>query len=543
MVATVRTFSTLATAGSYTLSPQGQVLVGRTVANTQFLRALVRHGSFEQYVLFIGENGDRLELEKLSADWDTGRLKLRHLLELPHALANGEVDVVHHNTPGDKLFDLFWLRNRYAKKTIPVTGQVHSLSYPRMPRDDLAARWLQPRACDAIFCSSQVGRLALEKTFAQLPEASPLPCSFPVVPLGVDLEQVQGGDRAGARSRLSIPENAFVLLSMARFSEYDKTDLFPFMQVVRQLFRSPKDATAPVYVLLAGARQGTQTPEMLQLWSKVLGFEGRLRLLVDFPETDKKHLLAASDVFVSPCDNVQETFGQSVVEAMAAGLPVVVSDFDGYKDTVEEGTGLRSPTRLNVDWDELSDLAPILYERPLHLLLGQSVEVDLGALFEALSGLHQSPERRRALGDAARAAAEARFSWKNVIPQYEAVWKALAAKPPPAAQPGPHPLRMDLGEVFSHYPTARQAPSRKVQRTHFSKELIVPGAGLKYVLYPELKHLFSLDDVVPLLERAEGPLTVEALLAHAQSLFPQKAPWVAQLMVSWMLKHGLLASA
>ena len=54
---------------------------------------------------------------------------------------------------------------------------------------------------------------------------------------------------------------------------------------------------------------------------------------------------AASDLFVSLSDNLQETFGITPVEAMAAGLPVVVSDWDGYKDTVVEGvTGYRVPT-------------------------------------------------------------------------------------------------------------------------------------------------------------------------------------------------------
>ena len=44
-------------------------------------------------------------------------------------------------------------------------------------------------------------------------------------------------------------------------------------------------------------------------------------------------------------DNIQETFGLTPVEAMAAGLPCVVSDWNGYKDTVADGeTGFRIPT-------------------------------------------------------------------------------------------------------------------------------------------------------------------------------------------------------
>ena len=43
---------------------------------------------------------------------------------------------------------------------------------------------------------------------------------------------------------------------------------------------------------------------------------------------------AAADIFVSLSDNIQETFGLTPVEAMAAGLPVVASDWDGYRETI-----------------------------------------------------------------------------------------------------------------------------------------------------------------------------------------------------------------
>ena len=47
--------------------------------------------------------------------------------------------------------------------------------------------------------------------------------------------------------------------------------------------------------------------------------------------------LAAADVAISLVDNAQETFGLAVAEAMAAGLPLVVSDWSGYRDLVRNG--------------------------------------------------------------------------------------------------------------------------------------------------------------------------------------------------------------
>lgn len=67
---------------------------------------------------------------------------------------------------------------------------------------------------------------------------------------------------------------------------------------------------------------------------------------VDGNHQEYRHRIwRAADLFVSLADNIQETFGLSPIEAMAASLPVVVSDWDGYKDTVRHGIdGFRVPT-------------------------------------------------------------------------------------------------------------------------------------------------------------------------------------------------------
>ncbi|MBE2253851.1 MAG: glycosyltransferase family 4 protein [Myxococcus sp.] len=536
----MRTLAALAVPGTWT--HPGGVLVGRTVANAALLEALLEHGSFERVLMVAGEDADLPPLEALTGAWKLppGRLGAAHVFQLPALLRGGAIDVLHHPAHVERLFDLVALRDRYATKATPVTGQTHSLSYPRLHQE--LARWplLAPSPTDAIFCSSTVGRRTLEVCFDDVEAAfrarglaTPLPrWNLPHVPLGVDVEALTPLPRADAKQALGLPAGRVVLLTLARFTEYDKLDAFPLLQVFASLVH---DEQLDVHLVLAGARQGTKTPEMLSLWAKVLKVEDRVTLKVDFADAEKRTLLSAADVFVSPVDNLQETFGQSVVEALAAGLPVVASDFDGYKDTVDDEVGRRVTTRLGVDWGPLSELGPLLYERPLHLVLGQSVEVDLGHLRQTLSELVRDASLRERLGKAARARATARYDWKVVVRQLEATWRDLAARAfTPAATP--HPLRLDFAGAFGHFPTeAAMNPARRLARTAFSR-----APGQSWVIYPELGTLLSDDDVRRALAFCEAPRPWSELVAHLGSSLGHREPWVASFIATWLVKHGLL---
>lgn len=536
-----KTLGMLASPGTW--STPGGPLVGRTVANAQFLKALLRYSSFEELSLFIGETADLPALEQLTQDWNVSeeRLAAYTVWQLPELLARGRLDVLHHASHVDRLYDLLAVRDRFAPKTVPVTGQIHSLSYPRFHQELARHVFIPPSASDGLFCSSTAGRTVIEKSLAAIERAAKdqgftgeLPrWDLPQVPLGVDLQAVVGGERVKTRQALNVPDNAVVLCCLARFTEYDKLDLFPVVRVLERLVNAPSPGAPPVYLLLAGARQGTKTPEMLELWARHLGVADRLRLKVDFKDEEKKDLLAASDVFISPVDNVQETFGQSVIEAMAAGLPVVASDFDGYKDTVDASVGVRVPTRLNVDWSELSELAPLLYERPLHLVLAQSIEVDLAAFEAALRDLVGNRVKRDQLAKAAAARGRSHYDWSVVIPRYEYEWNRLAAT---GAKPKarPHPLRLDYGDFFGHFPTGAFDPSRLMERGPKANE---------FVIYPELKHLFVEEDVRALLINTPSPRTLAELEAEMLERLEDRRPWLARFVVGWLVKQGLLVPA
>ena len=100
---------------------------------------------------------------------------------------------------------------------------------------------------------------------------------------------------------------------------------------------------------------------------------------------------AAADVFVSPATG-QESFGIVLVEAMAAGVPVVASDIAGYREVVRDGVdGLLVPPN------------------------------DPNTLAAAIRRVLSEPELAAALKAAGRSRAQA-FSWQAVAPRIEAVY-------------------------------------------------------------------------------------------------------------------------
>ena len=115
---------------------------------------------------------------------------------------------------------------------------------------------------------------------------------------------------------------------------------------------------------------------------------------------------------------------------MAASLPVLVSDWDGYKDTVRHGVdGFRVPTCMPSAGDGL-ELAS-LYERGLinyDMYCGfacEFVAVDIQKTAEYFETLIASKELRLQMGKAAHERALERYDWGVVLDAYQALWASL----------------------------------------------------------------------------------------------------------------------
>jgi len=549
-----RTLATFAQPGTFvaTTGGAGDLLVGRKVANTSFIRALLNYGSFDKYCFLIGENSDLDGINALLEGQDPSiieRIVVRNVLELPDALARGEISVLHQSSHANEIGTVLTLRDRYAQSAVPVTGQIHSLSYPSLMTSYLNTALAGPSEIDAVICSSKPGREVVQRCFSEMIArmaeqniAIPEPrWKMPVVPLGISCDELNSGDGAEMRRTLGIPEDAFVVLSMARFTEFDKMDIFPVLAAFASFSETVGNDGRKPWLLLAGARQGTKTPEMIELWTKSLGLSEQVRLRVDFPEAEKAGLLAASDLFIAPSDNPQETFGITVIEAMAAGLPIVAADLNGYKDTVSEEVGIRVSTHWNANIERISELGALLYQRPLHLFLGQGIEIELNELAAAMATLFRDDNRRNAMSAAASARARDLYDWSRGISKYEAVWDELSRGPFTQRPDARHPLMMDFQQVFGHYSTTVRNTQRMVKRSALANAACKTENN--YPIYPEMTNVFDGNAVMVGLLLAAQPIELGELERQlAEQVYPQ-APWRASLLVAWLVKHGLLDSA
>jgi hypothetical protein len=143
---------------------------------------------------------------------------------------------------------------------------------------------------------------------------------------------------------------------------------------------------------------------------------------------------AAADLFLSLSDTILETFGQAPVEAMAAGLPVVLSDWDGYRSLLRDGEegilipSLIAPPAGNGEWLALLQAHRSVDHAGYGGSVAQHVAVHVGRTAEALTALIRSPERRRQLGEAGRRRARASFDWPVVVAAHQQLFAELAAR-------------------------------------------------------------------------------------------------------------------
>jgi hypothetical protein len=275
------------------------------------------------------------------------------------------------------------------------------------------------------------------------------------------------------------------------------------------------------------------------------------------PAGARAGIWSLADIFTSLADNVQETFGLTPVEAMAAGLPGVVSDWNGYRETVREGVdGFRVPTLLPPAGaaQDLADAYCRGRDNYDYFVgrAGQIAAVDIERAAEAYRRLATEPDLRRRMGAAAQTYAVANFDWAAIIPRYRALWDQLAElrrqgqEIAPWLGNAPHPpqsspLWPDPTVMFGAYPSARLEGGDRLVRTPEATEATLATLASEPLNSLAVGMMSPRADLALALEMAPPPtgVTVDGLLAQ---LPPERRLLMARSLVH-LLKFGLLRRA
>lgn len=141
--------------------------------------------------------------------------------------------------------------------------------------------------------------------------------------VGVNLERFQSAkaDRAAFRRETGIPAEAFVLLSVGELNRNKNHQI-----ILRAIAALPSQA---IHYAIAGV--GPCAAE-LQSLAEALGIGNRFHLLGY--RKDVEQLYRNADLYLLP--SVREGLNVSLMEAMASGLPCVVSNARGNVDLIPD---------------------------------------------------------------------------------------------------------------------------------------------------------------------------------------------------------------
>lgn len=159
------------------------------------------------------------------------------------------------------------------------------------------------------------------------------------IPNGVDVKRFRSAkdNRIFFREKLGLTEEDFVFLSVGR--HHPKKNFITAIQAFAEL---KKITTRSVHLILVGKNVSQLQDEVV-----LLGLKGAVSLIEEvggeqeqgkipiFPGDDLLNIYGVADAFVFP--SLIETFGIAIVEAMAAGLPVITTDSPGCRDIAKHG--------------------------------------------------------------------------------------------------------------------------------------------------------------------------------------------------------------
>jgi len=416
---------------------EGDRIMGRQAAGWSFLKALINDKpkqlsaylkNIEQKELLIKRikgllsNDDNLSFEFIS------------FLEPNKSSKYGGIFL-----PGPGIEDFALKRSSFGHDQYSLVGITHTTASNSVMRSlsRLAVSNVMP--WDAIICTSDcvldTVKKVIDDSYNNLSNkfkiGDPVYPQLPVIPLGIDKDEFIFSEEFIKESRkdLNISDEDIVVVYVGRLSFHAKAHHLPMYLSLEQCAKELKDGQK-IHIIQTGWFANDWIKETFINEGKLICPSIEFHFLDGKDQNNKYKSLASGDIFISLSDNIQETFGITPLEGMASGLPVLVSDWDGYKSTVRDNIdGFRVKTIMlgNGYGQDLAFnhmMGSLSYDHYVGMSVHR-VAIDVNDCINKLVLLIKDKTKRKKMGESGKQRVNEIFNWPIILKQYRELSQEL----------------------------------------------------------------------------------------------------------------------
>ncbi len=418
---------------------KGDRLMGRQAAGWSFFKAIIESQRYKKLGVFIKNDDQKNFLLKDVESLLTNENNTIDINSIPFMEPYLSEPFGGIQLPGPDLIDFTNLRSFFGHEKYSLSGITHTTASHSV-MSSISSILTEPvMPWDSLICTSKSVLNTVNKILESKSEflnikfnsSSTILPKFPIIPLGINCEDFNFSEqyRKSSREELLINEDDIVIAYVGRLSFHAKSHHVPMYLALENLSKKLKK-NQKIHLIQTGWFANDFIENSFKDETDIICPSVNCIFLDGRNQDLKFKTLASADIFMSLSDNIQETFGLTPLEAMASAIPVIVSDWNGYRSTVRDGEdGFLIPSySLGKGFGEelmfQYTSGYINYDNYIGNIV-HKVAVDIKICIDKLTELIENPDLRNNLGKNGKKRANDYFSWNVILNHYEELYSEL----------------------------------------------------------------------------------------------------------------------